>query len=543
MMNYISYLNKAKSDIKKVVIVYPFTYINPYFALPPIAAEYLQAGFAEAGKNVVLLDMRFETDIEEQVKNADLVCLYGYFEDCSIFGKWKFHVITEVLKQIPPDTPVIAGGTGFTDTEEAMRTYPNIDIIIRGNPELPVIELMNTGTPENIRNLVYRDGDEIIYAERVTHILSEDIYPKRNLRNPKYFYHVTGFKVDLVRSAAGCNYKCKFCYEYGKDFDGKYMRWHGRSARSLFNELKEIEAPFVGWVDDDMTTDMATLEELSDLLIKEGITKFYMGTGRVDHVIKSNVAALRKMEKAGFLALSFGVESVKKETLRFYGKGLSIENIEKGMSMMQKTNIMLICNFIFGSPGETEEDMLNMLWFGRKWNADTIVTNRFRVQKDSPMHDLIYDHETGKAKPGMERIEGDELARIKYKIKFAQRTPFRIMLTILKLYRHKGMSIDPGILFCGALETVTKNTWLEKTIIFPLLLKITKQLLLFPLLRHLTRITAILLMPLLKAFNWVFEIIDKRAGISTTVLPKIFLSLKEGMYKKQTIRVQTARNR
>lgn len=542
-MNHISYLKKAKSDINNVVIVYPFTYINPYFALPPIAAEYLQAGFVSAGKNAVLLDMRFETDIEEQVRNADLVCLYGYFEDCSLFGKWKFHVIQDVLKQIPPDTPVIAGGTGFTDTDRAMRAYPNIDIIIRGNPELPVIELMKSGTPENIRNLLYRDGDEIIYTEKVTHILSEDIYPVRSLRNPTYLYHVAGFSVDLIRAAAGCNFRCRFCYEYGKDFDGRYMRWHGRSARSLFNELKEIEAPFVGWVDDDMTTDMATLEELSDMLINEGIKKLYMGTGRVDHVMKSNAAALRKMEKAGFLALSFGVESLKKETLRFYGKGMSIENIEKGMSMMQKTNIMLICNFIFGSPGETEEDMLNMLWFGRKWNADTIVTNRFRVQKDSPMYDLIYDHGSGKEKPGMERIEGDELARIKYKVKFAQRTPFRIMLTILKLYRHKGIFIDPGILLCGALETVTKNTWLEKTMLFPFLLKATKRLLRLPLLRQVTRITAILLTPLLKAFNRVFEIIDKRAGISTTILPKIFLSLKNGMYKKQTIRVQTARNR
>jgi len=541
-MNRISYLNKA-GDIGNVVIVYPFTYRNPYYALPPIAAEYLQAGFIAAGKNAVLLDMRFETDIQEQVRNADLVCLYGYFEDCSIFGKWKYHVIDEVLKQIPQDTPVIAGGTGFTDVAGAMRSYPALDIIIRGNPELPVIELMKSGTPENIRNLVYRKGDEIMYAERVIHPPSEDIYPKRSLRNPKYFYHVTGFKVDLIRAAAGCNYACRFCYEYGKDFDGRHMQWHGRSARSLLNELKEIDATFVGWVDDDMTTDMATLEELSGMLIQEGIKKLYMGTGRIDHVTRSSVAALRKMEKAGFLALSFGVESLKKETLHFYGKGLSIENIEKGMAMMQKTNIMLICNFIFGSPGETEEDMLNMLWFGRAWNVDTIVTNRFRVQTDSPMYDLIYDRETGNVRPGMERIEGDELARIKYTVKFAQRTPFRIMLTILKLYRHKGMSVDPGILVCGALETVTKNTWLEKTIIFPMILKITKQLLHFPLLRHITRIAAILVTPLVKAFNRVFEIIDRRTGISTAVLPKIFLSLKKGMYKRQTLRVQAAKNR
>jgi hypothetical protein len=41
----ISYLEKIKDrKIDNVVVVYPYTYINPFFAPPPIAAEYLQAG-------------------------------------------------------------------------------------------------------------------------------------------------------------------------------------------------------------------------------------------------------------------------------------------------------------------------------------------------------------------------------------------------------------------------------------------------------------------------------------------------------------------
>ncbi|MBI5182616.1 MAG: radical SAM protein [Nitrospirae bacterium] len=540
-MNSISYLRKKKGNIKKAVIVYPFTYINPYYALPPIAAEYLQAGIVETGRDAVLLDMRYETNIGEHLKDADLVCLYGYFEDCSIFGKWKIHIIPEVLNQIPSGIPIIAGGTGFSNPGQAMEQYPQIDIIIRGNPETPIMELLNAGSPENIKNLVYRMGDKVIYTERVIHNLPENIYPRRNLRNPKYQYHMVGLKVDLIRAGVGCNYRCKFCFQYGKDFDGKFMRWYGRTANSLFNELKETEAPFVGWIDDDMTTDMRTLEELSDLLLKNKIQKLFMGTGRLDHVLKSSVDALKKMERAGFLALSFGIESLKKDTLRFYGKGLTIENIEKGMKMMQKTNILLICNFIFGSPGETEKDMMEMLWFGRKWNADTIVTNRFRVQKDSPMYNLIYDPETGKIRHGMERIEGPALDKIKYKIKFAQRTPFRILLTFLKLYRHKGMFIEPLYIFCSAFESITKYTWLKKTKVFPFLLKLTKRLLLFPIVRHTTRTMAVLLTPIVKAINLVFEFVDKKLGISTAILPKIFLYFKDGMYKKHSIKAQIAK--
>jgi len=537
-MDSISYTQKKRGNINNVVIVYPFTYMNPYYALPPIAAEYLQAGIIETGRRATLLDMRYETNIQEHLETADLVCLYGYFEDCSIFGKWHLHVIPEILEMVPNDVPVITGGTGFKEYDEIFAKYSKIDIIIRGNPEVPIMELLNSGNPENVKNLVYRKGDEVIYTERVIHDLSENIYPRRQLRNPKYKYHIVGIKADLIRAAVGCNYRCKFCFEYGKDFDGKFMKWQGRSAESLYNEIKEIEAPIVGWVDDDMTTDMKTLEELSELLIKNKMHKLYGGTGRVDHVLRSSVETLKKMEKAGFFALSFGIESLKAETLRFYGKGQTPESIEKAMRMMNKTNILLICNFILGSPGEKEEDIMDMLWFGRRWNVDSLVTNRFRIQKDSSLYSLVYDIKTGEVKSGMERVEGEKLNTIKYRIKFGQRTPFRIILTLLKLYRHEGMFLDPLYLLCSVLETVTKHTWLERTKLFPLFLRGIKRFLLFSIARRLFRFIAIIITPFIKSINWVFEFFDRRLGISTTILPKLFLYLDKTVYKKQRAQAQ-----
>lgn len=536
-MNPISYLKK-KREINHVVIVYPFTYINPYYALPPIAAEYLQAGVLETKTKVTLLDMRYEKNVSEYLKTADLVCLYGYFEDCSIFGKWKIHIIPEVLSMIPETTPVVAGGTGFKDYEEVFRIYPKIDVIIRGNPEIPIMELLNSGSPENVKNLVYRKDDKAVYTERVIHPLLENIYPRRRFRNPKYNYHVMGIKTDLLRAGIGCNYRCKFCFEYGKDFDGDFMRWQGRSAKSLLQEIQEIDASIVGWVDDDMTADMKTLEDLSDLLIANKIQKLYGGTGRIDHVLKSSVETLKKMEKAGVIALSFGVESLKDETLKLYGKGQNVKNVEKAMQMMQETNILLICNFILGSPGETEKDIMDMLWFGRRWNVDTLVTNRFRLQEDSPLYDIVYDRKTGKVREGMERVEGDALARIKYKVKFGQRTPFRMILSLLKLYRHEGMFIEPLYLLCCALETITRHTILEKTKIFPLAIKGAKTILVFAPVRHFFRITAVLLTPVIRFVNAVFEAIDKKLEISTGILPSLFSYLDKKVYKKQRIKAQ-----
>lgn len=532
LMSHISYLRKKKGEISNVVIVYPFTYKNPYYVLPPIAAEYLQAGVIEAGRDAVLLDMRYETDIKGHLEKADLVCLYGYFEDCSIFGKWNIHVIADVLTGVPEGTPVAAGGTGFKDYENALNAHPKIDVIIRGNPEIPIMELLEKGSPEDVNNLVYRAAGKAVYTERVVNRLTDDIYPRRRRRNPGYKYHMMGIKADLIRAGVGCDYRCKFCFEYGKDFDGTFMGWQGRSAQSLFNEIKETDAALIGWVDDDMTADMDTLSELSDLLLKNKVRKLYGGTGRIDHVVKKSVEDLKKMERAGFFALSFGVESLKPETLKFYGKGQTAEGIEKAMRMMSETNIILICNFILGSPGETEKDMMDMLWFGRRWNVDSLVTNRLRVQKDSPMFKAIHD-EKGRVRAGYERIEGEALSRIKFRIKFGQRTPLRILLTLLKLYRHEGMFIDPLYLFLSAVETFTKHTWLEKTAVLPAVIKIMKRLLISALTRQFFRTIAVIVTPFIKGINWAFELIDRRIGASTTILPKVFEYLDRKVYKKQ----------
>lgn len=541
-MRPISFLEKREAAIQNVVVVFPFTYVNPHNVMPPVAAEYLQAGILATGRNAILLDMRFEIDIQKQLKEADMVCLYGHFEDCSIFVKHKIHVINEVLDQIPLQTPIVAGGTNFNDPEKAFHLYPQVDVIILENPETCIMELLDGEQFESVNNIAYRQNGQVIKTKRVIHPLPEAIYPKRSARNPNYRYHAIGIPIDLVRAGIGCNYTCKFCYQYGKDYDGSFRRWQGRSAQSLYNEFKEIDAPLVGWVDDDMTAGMKTLDDLSGMLIEHNIQKLYGGTGRIDHVNKyvekNGADVLKKMEKAGFLALSFGVESLNPKTLKFYGKGQSVESIEKAMRLMNKTNILLICNFIFGSPGETEKDMLDMLWFGRKWNVDTVVTNRMGFPEDSEIHHAIYDPETGGFRPGMEMITGRELERIKYTVKFGQRTPFRILLSLLKLYRHSGMFLDPTYIFCCALETMTKHSWLEKTRIFPLFLKTVKRIVVIPFVRQLLRIIAILVTPPVKLVNWIFELIDKHTGLSTKLLPRFFLYLHEGMYKRQVARSQ-----
>ena len=184
-MDAISFLQKKKKDIKNTVVVFPFTYVNPHNALPPIAAEYLQAGILETGRNAILLDMRYEIDIKDYLETADLVCLYGHFEDCSMFVKRNIHVINEVLDQIPPQTPIVAGGTNFNDPEKAFELFPKVDVIILENPETCIMELLDGEQFEAVDNIAYRKNGKVIRTKHVIQCASRDYLSSQKFSKPQ----------------------------------------------------------------------------------------------------------------------------------------------------------------------------------------------------------------------------------------------------------------------------------------------------------------------------------------------------------------------
>jgi hypothetical protein len=89
---------------------------------------------------------------------------------------------------------------------------------------------------EAVDNIAYRKNGKVIRTKHVINALPETIYPRRSFRNPNYKYHAARIKIDLVRAG---NYKCKFCYQYGKDFDGSFRRWQGRSAQAQSHETRK----------------------------------------------------------------------------------------------------------------------------------------------------------------------------------------------------------------------------------------------------------------------------------------------------------------
>jgi len=373
---------------KNALCVYPHQQGAPEKKYcPPFGLEYIATVLEDLVEKVTLIDMRFEPDLNEFFlnDNIDLVCLsvnWDYQQDATI----------NILDRIPSHSKVVVGGRyATTCVEELFAAAPTIDIIVRGDGE-EIIRDIVLGLPlKDIPGISYREDSSIIHNKiRDLRSLDDAIYPNRKLRRVKYrllYKNIDlGQSVDFISTSVGCPYHCKFC-TFTNNPLGQKRNWSGRSASSVVEELKTIDAGFVFFVDDNFAVEMKRVETICDLIIAEGIQKTFAVAVRLE--IYKYPRILEKMFNAGFKILTIGIESAQDKTLRAMQKGFDTALAEKAFAEIRKVNFLIHGYFIVGCIGENEAEMLEIAPFAKRLKLDTINLSLLRTEKYSPLNELI----------------------------------------------------------------------------------------------------------------------------------------------------------
>lgn len=373
---------------KNALCVYPHQQGAPEKKYcPPIGLEYIATVLENLVEKVTLIDMRFEPNLDDFIVNGntDLVCL-------SVNWDYQHDATVNLIDRIPSHSKVVVGGRyATTRVEELFAAVPNIDIIVRGDGE-EIIRDIALGLPlKDIPGISYREDDRIIHNKiRDLRSLDDAIYPNRKLRRVKYRLSYKkidlGQGVDFISTSQGCPYHCKFC-TFTNNPLGQKRNWSGRSASSVVEELKTIDAGFVFVVDDNFAADMKRVEKICDLIIAEGIKKTFAVAVRLE--IYKHPQILEKMFNAGFKILTIGIESAQDKTLRAMQKGFDTALAEKAFAEIRKVNFLIHGYFIVGCIGENEAEMLEIAPFAKRLKLDTFNLSLLRTEKYSPLNELI----------------------------------------------------------------------------------------------------------------------------------------------------------
>jgi radical SAM superfamily enzyme YgiQ (UPF0313 family) len=375
--------------------------LNPYFGdataamgvFPPTGLEYIAASLKGLVGQVTLLDLRYEKAFQDPGalsafirREIDLVCI-------SVRWHARFEQVLDFVAQLPGEITTVVGGYQATlEVEHVFERCPNVSAVVRGEGEEIIRQFVTGARFEDIRGLSYRRDGALVHNEnQVLPDLAHIAYPDRSLRRHDYYWSYGGVRFshltfDTVLTTRGCPFKCKFC-TFSLNPLGQKREYTERPLASVLEELKTVTADVVLFSDDNLFTNLQRAEQLCDLIIANGIRKIFAVQARVD--IAKHPRLLDKVRQAGFKVFLIGVESPHDRILDQLQKGITQQQIREAFAVLTQYDFHLHAYFIYANIGETEEEMVYIGKFAREIGADTISFHKLRIEKYSPLKQVV----------------------------------------------------------------------------------------------------------------------------------------------------------
>ncbi len=373
---------------RHVLCVYPYRVdLKRGRYWPPLGLEIVARALAAHCREIEVVDLRHQAGVAADFlrPETDLVCL-------SVNWQRDIEFVREQVASIPAGVFTVVGGRHATeDPEKWLREFPNIDVLVRGDGEETVEELVSGRPLEDIAGISWRRDGEIVHnPNREYGPIRDELFPDRSLRRCRYSVDFegadTGVAIDSLAASRGCPFNCKFC-SFNLNPWGEKRPYSARSPESVVDELAEMDADVVLFTDDVFTHDTERVEAICELIMERGIKKRYVVNSRIE--ISRRMDVIRKMERAGFSALLLGVESAQDKTLRAMNKGFDTAKVEEHFRKLRHTRMILHGYFILGCVGESEAEMLQIAPFARRLGLDTLGLSPLRTMPHDGLKELV----------------------------------------------------------------------------------------------------------------------------------------------------------
>lgn len=357
---------------------------------PPFGIMQLASYLESRAKNVEI------EVLDCQAKGLGWKGLERYIESCkpdvvapSCFATCNAYTAVrtmELAKKVNPDILTVAGGQHFTATaDESLRTYPEIDIIIRGEGEQTLVEVVQAWKKKSpfslIKGISFRHKGKIIHNPPRPLIKNLDELPfpgyhfVEDLVDKYHFKMMVGSNAGyaLIEGSRGCPHRCTFC--------SQWVHWGGtwrvKSPKRIADEMEfcyqNYGIRFLWLTDDNFSLGKHT-NELCDEIIRRGIADDIMWFMQVrcDDVIKHR-DILPKMRKAGNMWMLMGLESQSPTTLRTFRKGIRPEDSKTAIKLLKENGIFSQATLIIGERKDTAESIADLRNFINDADPDLAI--------------------------------------------------------------------------------------------------------------------------------------------------------------------------
>lgn len=333
---------------------------------PPIGLLYIASYLKEYGPrnleiqviDIVLEDMNY-TEIRERIikENPDVIATQ--ILTFTLIDSLK---IVKMAKEVNPNIITVVGGRHCDIYPTETIRFKFVDYLIQGEGEITFLELIkNLKQPERLKNLpglTFKTKNGIINnPSQFIENLDQLPFPARELTPyKKYRFLLAKNSVfTTLITSRGCPYSCTFCDEGRKKF-------RAISAQRVVDEIVKCKNNFgistFFIFDSTFTINRQRVLDFCDELIKRKVNIIFDIRSRINLIDEK---MLKKLKQAGCIRIQYGVESGNDKILKEINKLITSEQIKKTMEITHKYGFEILCDFMFGLPGEKEKEIMDTI--------------------------------------------------------------------------------------------------------------------------------------------------------------------------------------
>ena len=307
----------------------------------------------------------------------------------------------KIAQEVVPNALRVLGGVHATFMyKQVLSEAPWIDVIVRGEGEEILVELMNTfaegrwpADRKKIKGIAYREDDRIVATQAASTVKDLDsINPDWSLLEwDKYIYVPLNRRVAIPNMARGCPFTCSFC--------SQWKFWRDYRVRDPIKVVDEIEnlvnnhgVGFFILADEEPTINKKKFVQFCEELIARGLPdKVQWGINtRVTDIYRDR-DLLKFYRKAGLVHVSLGTEAAAQLKLDQFNKETKVEENKEAIRLLREADIFTEAQFIVGLDNETPETLEETFRMAWDWQPDLANWSMYTPWPFTPLFQELRD--------------------------------------------------------------------------------------------------------------------------------------------------------
>jgi len=281
-----------------------------------------------------------------------------------------------IAKEVDPDIITVLGGPHVTFTaQETLRGHPEVDVIVRGEGERPLVALaraLESGADwATVPGIAYRRHGEVIETPSPAPVDPKTLpIPAYHLLPmERYHFEFIGHPFGVVQASRGCPYRCTFCSEW--PFWG--AGWRARDPESIVEELELLVRKYgctgVWFADDCFNVSGDHMQAICEGILKRNLRLNWFYQGRADYLVRYG-ELLPLMRRVGNRMVQIGIEASTDEELRALNKRLGVEQVQQAVQLLRANDIVCQGLFILGTPTDSGRSIQHKVRFAKRLDID-----------------------------------------------------------------------------------------------------------------------------------------------------------------------------